>query len=113
MLIGISDKCLSQPIKLKHLDEYYELYITKDRDEQKFKSAEDTPLKLFLSSSRSLGFSSSKTFSYALILSINFGKLHKVPNLKRLYKQIGSQKKTISFLPGKFESDNELLKSSL
>ena len=36
-----SDKCLSQPIKLKHLDEYYELYITKDRDEQKFKSAEE------------------------------------------------------------------------
>lgn len=36
---------------------------------------------------------------------------HKVPNLKRLYKQIGSQKKTISFLPGKFENDNELLKA--
>ena len=38
-------------------------------------------------------------------------KGHKIPNLKRLYKQIGTPKKTISFLPSKFESDEELLKA--
>ena len=235
-----SDKCLSQPIKLKHLDEYYELYITKDRDEQKFKSAEEKlrkELADFLKeilkrlnkkilndylpeyldddekaledianlSSFSTYFNSyydncknmytdkeqSTAIPYRCIndnlpkfidnmkayekaleelkpsdleeLRNNFKGVydttvddmftldyfncvlsqsgidtynaiigndkvkgineyinlhnqtaqqgHKVPNLKRLYKQIGSQKKTISFLPSKFENDNELLKA--
>ena len=241
-----SDICLSQPIKLKHLDEYYELYNTKDRDEQKFKSVEEKLrkeladlLKEILKrlnkkilsdylpeylkddekaledianlSSFSTYFNNyydncknmytdkeqstaipfrcindnlpkfidnMKAYKKALeklkpsdleelrnnfkgvydttvddmftldyfncVLSqsgidiynnviggytkddgtkvkgineyINLHNQtaeqgHKVPNLKRLYKQIGSQKKSISFLPSKFENDNELLKA--
>jgi CRISPR-associated protein Cpf1 len=38
-------------------------------------------------------------------------KADRIPKLKQLYKQVLSNAKTISFIPDKFETDNELLQS--